>query len=82
MEKEKEVVLQIIKNIQEQQSYPQIEITNDSKIVTDLGFKSLDIAQLIAMLEIELGVDPFAEGAVLEEIKTVQDLYTVYQKGA
>ena len=46
----------------------------------DLGFASLDVAQLIAVLEIELGVDPFACGASLKEIGTVGQLVALYER--
>lgn len=46
----------------------------------DLGFASLDVAQLIAVLEMDLGVDPFACGASLKEIGTVGKLVALYEK--
>lgn len=46
----------------------------------DLGFTSLDVAQLIATLEMELGVDPFSLGvAVISEVNTVARLHAVYE---
>lgn len=47
----------------------------------DLGFTSLDVAQLIATLEMELGVDPFSQGAAaISEVNTVAKLYAVYEE--
>jgi acyl carrier protein len=46
----------------------------------DLGFASLDVAQLIAVLEMDLGVDPFARGASLKEIGTVGKLVALYEQ--
>jgi len=55
------------------------EVSEDSKIVQDLGLKSLDIAQLIAMLEAEYDVDPFTSGkATLANVLTVSDLCKLY----
>lgn len=46
---------------------------------TDLGFESLDVAQLVATLELELGVDPFATTAV-SGVRTVADLCAAYRR--
>ncbi len=47
----------------------------------DLGFTSLDVAQLIATLEMELGVDPFSQGQVaIGEVHTVGRLHEVYEE--
>ena len=45
----------------------------------DLGLESLDLAQLVAELELRLGVDPFAQGATAR-IVTVGELISVYEK--
>ncbi|WP_370749215.1 acyl carrier protein [Eubacterium sp.] len=56
-----------------------IEISEDSKIVQDLGLKSLDIAQVLAMLEAEYDKDPFSNGTVtLSDVVTVGDLCKLY----
>lgn len=68
----------VIKDIQEQQGYRSIELSEDIEIVDTLGFRSLDIAQLIAVLELELGVDPFSMGKSLSEMTTLKDLYYLY----
>lgn len=62
-----EVLKKLIQAIQEQQGYPQQEVLPDSHLVHDLGFVSLDIAQLLAMMEGELGIDPFSQGATLDQ---------------
>jgi acyl carrier protein len=68
-----------IKQILDQKSYKAPEIKDELRIIEDLGFSSLDIAQLIAYLEMELGVDPFSEGALITSINTVESLCNVYQ---
>ncbi|MCC5467064.1 acyl carrier protein [Pelosinus baikalensis] len=60
-----------IKQILDQKSYKVPEIKDELRIIEDLGFSSLDIAQLIAHLEMELGADPFSEGALISSINTV-----------
>lgn len=79
MNKIKNTINNVVREIQEQQSYPQIELKQEHNITRDLGFISLDIAQLIASLEMELGVDPFAQGVLLTEVTTIGKLYNVYE---
>jgi acyl carrier protein len=45
----------------------------------DLGLASLDLAQLVAILEMELGVDPFATLGTVDSIRTVADLARLYE---
>jgi acyl carrier protein len=68
-----------IQQILDQKSYNIPEIKDELRMIEDLGFSSLDIAQLIAHLEMELGADPFSERALLSSINTVGSLYNVYQ---
>lgn len=55
-------------------------ISREQRIIDDLGFTSLDVAELIACLESELGVDPFSEGASIRKTRTVADFYNIYTK--
>ncbi|HEX8186013.1 MAG TPA: hypothetical protein VF747_14715 [Blastocatellia bacterium] len=71
-----DVVLQIIR----QRSTVIAEVSNEQRLVADLSFSSLDIAQLVAVLEFKLGLDPFATQVAVTNIRTVGDLYTAYQK--
>ena len=74
-----DVINQALGSIQEQQSYRAIPLESGHRVVKDLGFTSLDVAQLIAMLEMELGVDPFGDGRVsIMDVHTVGDLHRVY----
>jgi acyl carrier protein len=43
-----------------------------------VGLSSLDLAELVATLEIKLDLNPFATGAVLSSLKTVGDIVSVY----
>lgn len=79
MEQTKMVIENIIKEIFEQKFNRIPEIKDEFKLIDDLGFSSLDIAQLIAQLEMELGVDPFVEGASISSVRTVGSLFEVYQ---
>ena len=44
----------------------------------DLGFASLDLAQLAAALEMKLKVDPFRRNVAVTAVRTVGDLCRVY----
>jgi len=46
---------------------------------SDLGFDSLDLAQLVAGLELSLGVDPFAEQVAVARVVTLGDLCRAYE---
>ncbi len=54
----------------------------DKRLVGDLGLGSLDIAELVATLEAEVGCDPFALGASISDLRTVGDLVGLYVKHA
>lgn len=73
-----EVLQRLICALQQQQGYRQIEVHSGTHLTRDLGFTSLDIAQLIAMLEDELGIEPFANGATLDQIATAGDLAQLF----
>ena len=68
-----------ITEIQEQQQYEPVPIIESSELVGDIGLQSLDIAQLVAMLEVKLEKDPFANGATLESISTAGQLSKLYE---
>ncbi len=73
-----EKVKETVNEIKQLNGADSVEVTMESRIVHDLGFKSLDVAQLIAMLEVEFGKDPFSEGASLAEVMTIEDLCRLY----
>ena len=49
-----------------------------SRLSADLGLKSIDLAQLGAILEQELDADPFAELVPITSVRTVGDLCDAY----
>ncbi len=56
-----------------------IETINMDDTITDhLGLTSLDLAQLVAMLEIRLSADPFASHTSITSVRTVGDLSDAY----
>lgn len=74
----KEKVNSVLLNIQTRNGYKPVELKDEFGIVRDLGFSSLDVAELIALLEMELDVDPFAEGVSIMDIHTIGELHEVY----
>lgn len=71
---------EVLKEIQERNNYPKKELNDDVKIVNGLGFTSLDVAELIAVLEMELGVDPFSAGVSIMSVQSIGDLHNVYEE--
>lgn len=58
-----------------------LELNSQKRVVDDLGFTSLDVATLTALLENTFKVDPFGSGlASITEIRTLQDIYNLYNR--
>lgn len=77
----KVTVKNIIRQIANEQSIPIQDIADEHAIVDDLGFCSLDIATLVALLETEFDVDPFINGlTAVTEIRTVNDICEIYTR--
>jgi acyl carrier protein len=53
-------------------------LVGTEKLNATLGLSSLDLAFLVAELEVELGVDPFAKSVSITSIKSVDDLVRAY----
>jgi len=70
----------VIKEIQQRNEYPLKALDADTKVVNELGFTSLDVAELVAVLEMELGVDPFSAGVSIMSVQTIGDLHRVYEE--
>jgi len=55
-------------------------LTGDDKLSATLGLTSLDLALLVAELEGELGVDPFAKLVSITSVRSVDDLERAYRR--
>jgi acyl carrier protein len=55
-------------------------LSGSEKLSTTLGLTSLDLAFLVAELEAELGVDPFAKLVSITSVQSVADLVCAYQQ--
>ena len=55
-------------------------LSGADKLNATLGLTSLDLAFLVADLEAELGVDPFAKLVSITSVRSVDDLVKAYQQ--
>jgi acyl carrier protein len=55
-------------------------LSGTDKLSATLGLSSLDLAILVAELEAELGVDPFAKLVSITSVRSVEDLVRAYQQ--
>ncbi|MBJ6760428.1 hypothetical protein JGU66_06610 [Myxococcaceae bacterium JPH2] len=56
------------------------EVGHADRLGADLGLSSLDLAQLVASLEMRLKADPFQELVPITSVRTVADLCGAYEK--
>ncbi|HET9583407.1 MAG TPA: acyl carrier protein [Bradyrhizobium sp.] len=56
------------------------DLSATDKLNATLGLTSLDLAFLVADLEAELGVDPFAKLVSITSVRSVGDLVQAYQQ--
>src|SRR5438067_5620264 len=55
-------------------------LSGTDKLSATLALSSLDLAFLVAELEAELGVDPFAKLVSITSVRSVEDLVKAYQQ--
>ena len=80
MEHLKQVIYDVVQNVALEKSIEIEHLEAHYKLVDGLGFSSLDLARIVAMLEIKLEVDPFASLVPITSVRTVGDLYAAYAK--
>jgi acyl carrier protein len=69
-----------IRHILDERDEQMPDIANAALLYADLGLTSLDLAQLVAVLETQLQADPFEHLVAITEIRTVGDLCQAYQR--
>ncbi len=69
---------EVIFHIIEQKGETVAKLDNASSLANDLGFESLDLAQLVSMLEMRVDIDPFSRDIAITSIRTVGDLRNAY----
>jgi acyl carrier protein len=62
----------------DEKDLPKREIAAEDRLNADLGLTSLDLAILVAALEMKLQVDPFQELVPITSVRTVGDLEGAY----
>jgi|GEM_PF-465175 acyl carrier protein len=56
------------------------QVGQEDRLGSELGLSSLDLAQLVAMLEMRLKADPFQELVPITSVRTVADLCSAYEQ--
>ncbi len=71
----RQIILEVL-----QQSQPDAPpVLDHQQLNADLGLRSLDLAQIVAELELELDTDPFLELVSVTDMRTVGDLCQAYR---
>lgn len=74
-------VHEVVLRVSRQRSAALPSLENRHRLTSELGLTSLDIARVIAVLELELGVDPFTRHAAITDMRTLGDLCQAYRAG-
>ena len=64
----------------DEKDLPGKDIVPEDRLNADLGLTSLDLASLVAALDMKLKADPFQELVPITSIRTVGDLEAAYVK--
>lgn len=72
------VIYEVLRDVAEEEQ-ASTDLRDDAKLVEDLGFRSLTMARILAILEGRLNVDPFSQQVAVTSIRTVQDLCSAYE---
>ncbi|MBF0118387.1 MAG: hypothetical protein HQK79_06085 [Desulfobacterales bacterium] len=78
MEDVTQIVYETIRKVADEKDIKLNGIQNSYNLIRDVGFKSIDLARLIAVLELKLKVDPFSKLIPITSIQTVGDLCNAY----
>ncbi|QQS50734.1 MAG: acyl carrier protein [Bacteroidota bacterium] len=80
IEKINEVLTEII--LSKGNNPNEIPIQTGTHLANDLGFTSLDLAQMIVELQEKFSYDPLSNGVLLSDISAVGDLYKIFHLGS
>jgi acyl carrier protein len=70
------IIRETIQTLLERRGAAELEILPESRLTADLGMDSLELAELSAVLEDEIGHDPYSDGIVPE---TVAELIAYFE---
>ena len=62
----------------DEKDLPARDLGPDDRLTADLGLTSLDLASLVAALEMKLKADPFQELIPITSVRTIGDLEAAY----
>jgi acyl carrier protein len=68
-------VLKAVRGLLKRRKEQEVEVGLDSALYDDLQLDSLEVAELSATLEDDLGRDPYSEGLVPRTVAEVVDFY-------
>ena len=71
-----QVITEAIETLLVQRGEGKVAVTPQSKLGADLGMDSLELAELSAILEDELGDDPYSSGIVPDTVAELVAYYT------
>lgn len=77
-----EVILQATLKIARRRRPGLTSLSKEQALIADLGLESLEIAELVATLEMATDQDPFAKDIAIVSIKTVGDLCRAYTRAS
>ncbi|MBP7964359.1 MAG: hypothetical protein KBG20_00345 [Caldilineaceae bacterium] len=80
MEERKQIIYKTIQRVAEDRAIQLEMLHDDAALVDTLGLRSLDLARILAILELKLNVNPFAELVSITSVRTVGDLCAAYDK--
>lgn len=79
MENVEEIAHEVLLELVRQRSPGIGGVENSQTLTSDLGLRSLDLAQLVVMMELRTGKDPFLELVPITSLRTVGDLVAAYR---
>ena len=66
--------------ILEEAGLPPRSVASEDRLSSDLGLKSLDLARIVAELELKTRADPFQELVLITSVRTIGDLERAYRR--
>ena len=75
MEDAEKTVLSAVRGLLKRRKDRSLEVSLDSELYDDLQLDSLEVAELSATLEDDLGRDPYSEGLVPRTVAEVVEFY-------
>jgi hypothetical protein len=75
-----EAVTGVLRRVAEQRGLTVPSVAGHHTLTGDLGLKSLDLAQVLALLDRQLRADPFARLVPITSVRTVGDLCAAYRR--